>query len=50
MLAARWLGLPARAGQHFILGTGAVSVLGYYHEIPAIKTWNWPAASELAAR
>ena len=50
MLGARWLGLPARAGQHFILGTGAVSVLGYYHEIPAIRAWNWPAASELAAR
>ena len=42
---SRWLGLPARPGQHFVLGTGAVSVLGYYREIPAIRIWNGlPAA------
>ena len=40
VLAARWLGLPTRAGQHFLLSTGALSVLGYYHEIPAVKIWN----------
>ena len=43
VLAVRWLGFPAGAGQHFILGTGTVSVLGYYHDIPAIRIWNWPA-------
>jgi probable phosphoglycerate mutase len=40
VLAARWLGLPTRAGQHFLLSTGALSVLGYYHEIPAVRIWN----------
>jgi probable phosphoglycerate mutase len=45
-LAARWLGLPAGAGQHFMLGTGTLSVLGYYREIPAIKVWNAPLASD----
>ena len=42
VLAARWLGLPAGAGQHFLLNTGTLSVLGYYHEIPAVKIWNGP--------
>jgi broad specificity phosphatase PhoE len=49
VLGVRWLGLPAGAGQHFDLGTGTVSVLGYYRDIPAIKIWNWPAGGELAA-
>ena len=40
VLAARWLGLPAGAGQHFLLSTGTLSVLSYYHEIPAVKIWN----------
>ena len=44
VLAARWLGLPSGAGQHFLLNTGTVSVLGYYRSIPAIGKWNWPAA------
>jgi broad specificity phosphatase PhoE len=42
VLAARWLGLPAGAGQHFLLSTGTLSVLGYYHEVPAVKIWNGP--------
>jgi broad specificity phosphatase PhoE len=51
VLAARWLGLPAGAGRHFLLDTGTVSVLGYYREIPAVKIWNgllagWPAAAD----
>jgi broad specificity phosphatase PhoE len=45
VLGVRWLGLPAGAGQHFALSTGTVSVLGYYRDIPAIKIWNWPAAT-----
>ena len=39
-LAARWLGLPVRAGQHFLLDTGTRSVLDYYHEAPAVRIWN----------
>ena len=42
VLAARWLGLPAGSGQHFLLDTGTLSVLGYYHDIPAVKIWNGP--------
>ena len=44
VLVARWLGLPVGAGQHFLLGTGTLSVLGYYREIPAVKVWNGPLA------
>ena len=44
VLAARWLRLPAGAGQHFILNTGTVSVLGDYHEARAVRIWNWPVA------
>jgi broad specificity phosphatase PhoE len=39
-LAARWLGWPVAAGQHFLLDTGTVNVLSAYHEAPAIKRWN----------
>jgi probable phosphoglycerate mutase len=42
VLVARWLGLPARAGQHFLLDTGTLSILGNYRGIPAVKTWNAP--------
>jgi probable phosphoglycerate mutase len=42
VLAARWIGLPAGDGQHFLLDTGALCVLGYYREIPAVKIWNGP--------
>ncbi|MGA0593874.1 histidine phosphatase family protein [Enterovirga sp. CN4-39] len=42
VLAARWIGLPTRAGQHFLLGTGTLSVLSYYYDIPAIRIWNGP--------
>jgi probable phosphoglycerate mutase len=43
VLAARWIGLSAENGQHFLLSTSAVSVLAYYHGVPAIGLWNvWP--------
>jgi broad specificity phosphatase PhoE len=42
VLVARWLGLPAGAGQHFLLDTGTLCVLGYYRDIPAVKIWNGP--------
>ena len=40
VLVARWIGLPAGGGQHFLLGTGTLSVLGYYRDIPAVRIWN----------
>ena len=40
VLAARWLGMKAAAGQHFRLDTGTVSVLGWERETPAIARWN----------
>jgi probable phosphoglycerate mutase len=42
VLAARWIALPAEAGQHFLLGTGTLCVLDAYHGAPAIKVWNGP--------
>jgi broad specificity phosphatase PhoE len=41
-LAARWLGWPVAAGQHFLLDTGTVNVLSTYRESPAIRRWNAP--------
>ena len=40
VLAARWLGLPARDGAMFVLDTGSLSALGYEHDAPAILSWN----------
>jgi len=45
VLAARWLGLRAGAGQHFLLNTGTLTVLSDYHGIPAVKIWNGPLGS-----
>jgi broad specificity phosphatase PhoE len=42
VFAARWLGLPATAGSHFLLDTATVSVLSHYRGIPAVKRWNAP--------
>ena len=42
VLAARWIGLPPSAGQHFLLDTSTVGVLGYYQRVPAVKRWNAP--------
>lgn len=42
VLAARWIGLPAAFGQHFLLDTGTLCVLGYYRNIPALRVWNGP--------
>jgi probable phosphoglycerate mutase len=46
VLAARWIGLPAGGGQHFLLDTGTMCVLGYYREIPAVRIWNGPLIEE----
>ena len=42
VLVARWIGLPAGGGQHFLLDTGTLCVLGYYRDIPAVRIWNGP--------
>jgi probable phosphoglycerate mutase len=40
ILAARWIGLEARGGSLFTLGTGSVSVLGWEREARVIERWN----------
>jgi probable phosphoglycerate mutase len=40
VLGSRWIELPAAAGEHFLLDTGRLSVLGNYQGSPAIETWN----------
>ncbi len=50
-LAVRWIGLPAREGQHLALDTAAVSILGYEHhngDIPAIALWNAGSSTSFA--
>jgi probable phosphoglycerate mutase len=40
ILAARWLGLPARSGRDFALDTASLSVLGHEHEHRVLRRWN----------
>ena len=40
VLTARWLDLPPVAGRLFVLDAGAVSVLGWEHEWPAVEAWD----------
>jgi broad specificity phosphatase PhoE len=42
VLAARWIGLPASGGQHFLLDTGTLCILSYYRMVPTVRTWNRP--------
>jgi broad specificity phosphatase PhoE len=42
VLAVRWIGLTAGHGQHFLLDTGTLCILGHYGEIPAVSIWNAP--------
>ncbi|TGT49891.1 histidine phosphatase family protein, partial [Mesorhizobium sp. M00.F.Ca.ET.170.01.1.1] len=32
VFAARWVGLPPQGGEHFVLDTASLSVLGYEHD------------------
>lgn len=43
VLGSRWIGLPVRHAQHFLLSTASVSILGYGHNIRgenAVLSWN----------
>jgi probable phosphoglycerate mutase len=40
VLGARWIGEGPNAGQHLLLSTAAVCVLGYERETPALARWN----------
>jgi probable phosphoglycerate mutase len=40
ILGARWVGLAARQGSLFVLGTGSVSVGGWERETRVIQSWN----------
>jgi len=42
VFAARWIGMPPQGGQHFLLETGTLCVLGYYRDVPAVRIWNGP--------
>jgi broad specificity phosphatase PhoE len=44
VLAARWVGLPPRAGENFLLDTGTLCVFDHYRGVPAFKIWNAPVA------
>ena len=40
ILTARWLGLDAVGGRHFVLSTATLSVLGHEHGNRAVHRWN----------
>ena len=40
VLAARWIKLAPSVGEHLLLDTATICVLGYYYETPALKMWN----------
>jgi broad specificity phosphatase PhoE len=40
ILTARWLGMDAAGGRHFVLGTATISVLGYEHGNRVVEVWN----------
>jgi len=44
VVAARWIKLSANYGEHFLLDTATLNVLGYYRESPSFKIWNAPLA------
>jgi len=42
VLAARWIGLRAADGCHFLLDTATLNIMSDYRGIPAVKRWNAP--------
>jgi len=42
VFAARWLGQEPALGRHLVLGTAALSIIGYDHTLqePVIRLWN----------
>jgi len=40
IVAACWIGLPAKGGRFFALDAGSISILGYEHEQRVISQWN----------
>jgi probable phosphoglycerate mutase len=42
VLAARWLGLRAAEGAHFLLDTATLNILSSYRGLPAVQRWNAP--------
>ena len=46
VLAARWIGEDAAFGQHLLLRTATLSILGWEREARAISRWNAPAPGE----
>ena len=42
VLAAVWVGVEPEVGRALPFETGAISVLGWSHEDPAILRWNYP--------
>jgi probable phosphoglycerate mutase len=48
VVTARWLGLEGSAGAAFVLGAGAVGVLGWEHGDPALLRWNQGETSPLS--
>jgi probable phosphoglycerate mutase len=42
VFGARWVGLDASGGAHFLLDTATLCVLSSYHGVPAVKRWNAP--------
>jgi broad specificity phosphatase PhoE len=40
VLGARWVGAAPQAGQHLLLATAAVCILGWERETPALARWN----------
>ena len=40
ILGSCWLGLPPEGGRFFVLGTAALSVLGYERETRVFRHWN----------
>ncbi len=50
VFGARWLGLDASAGSHFLLDPATACVLSTYHAVPAIKRWNAPLLAPAEAQ